>query len=285
MKFHRMPFEHWNDDHTALLRKERGASSGHKEADDRWADDPEWYCRQHFHEDRDGGGPYFLNRRCFALLRQNGPFTGHYESADTLDGKMDGRDVYILCPGPSLADVPLEDLDDEMTLAVNSAGFLYDPVYWVMAESAYALWLVGKVKNYPPMRRVISTARVAVVLRAKERAAHQQLFRQVLVARWEEEFVIPARVPAVSVFNALVAAWQMGANRAIVFGLDLSRPGGKPYVDGVQFTKNGAENPFEDQVKALRQFELPGMEVVNCSPHSRDLLPNFTVATVEESMP
>jgi len=285
MKLHEMDFRHWEDDHTALLRKERGPGSGHKEEDARWADDPRWYCQQHFHKDRDGGGPYFLNRRCNALLKQDGPFSGHYKDADSLDATAYGQDVYLFCPGPSLADVPIEAFDQQTTLAVNSAGFRVRSTYWVMAESAYALWLMGEVQKYPLKRQIISTARVAVVLRAKERTARQQLFRRVFVARWEEEFVVPARVPAVSVFNALVAAWQFGAKRCIVFGLDLSRPGGQAYVSDVQYTKEGATNPFDDQVRALRQFSLPGMEVVNCSPHSRELLPNFTAADWQEVLP
>jgi len=285
MKIHRMPFTHWEDDHTALLREERGPDSGHKEADVRWADDPEWYCRQHFHEDRDGGGPYFLNRRCFALLRQDGPFSQHYKDADALDETAEGQDVYLFCPGPSLSDVPTDAFDNHTTMAVNSAGFRFNSTYWVMAESAYALWLMGDIQEYPLKRRILSTARVAVVLRSKEKASRLRLFHRVYVARWEEEFVVPARVPAVSVFNALIGAWQMGASRCIVFGLDLSRPGGQAYVEGVKFTKEGATNPFDDQVKALSQFSLPGMEVINCSPHSRDLLPNFTAATLEEVLP
>lgn len=287
MKHHQMDFEHWEDDHTALLRKERGPGSGHSEEDVRWADDPEWYCRQHFRRDPSGGGPYFLNRRCNGLLKQDGPFTGHYVDANCLDSIACGENVYLFCPGPSLADVPYDRFTstDRVSMAVNSAGLRVPANYWVMAESAYALWLMGRMPDGVFSKRVISTARVAVVLRAKERTLDRKIFRTVFVARWEEEFVVPARVPAVSVFNALVGAWQMGAKRCIVFGLDLSRPGGKAYVDGVEFTKEGATNPFDDQVRALSQFNLPGMEVVNCSPHSRKILPNFTAADWQEVLP
>jgi len=282
MKLHRMAFEYWEDEHTALLRSERRAGSGFAQEDDRWANDPEWYCRQHFHYDKDGKGPYFLNRRCKALLKQHGPFRGRYRDADELEDTAIGRTVYLFCPGPSLSCVPPDAFRDEISMAVNSAGLRMTPTFWVMAESAYALWLMSEPQKHQPDCCVISTARVAVVLRAKERAARRDFFRRVFVARWEEELIVPARVPAVSVFNALVGAWQMGATKCVVFGLDLSRPDGQPYVDGVQFTKAGATNPFDDQVKALRQFKLPGFEVVNCSPYSRELLPNFTAVDASE---
>ena len=83
---------------------------------------------------------------------------------------------------------------------------------------------------------------------------------------------MPHRTPAVTTMGAIVSAWYFGARRCFVIGLDLSRPKNKPYVDGVPHSKFGASNPFGDQVLALRQLILPGMEIFNVSPHSRESL-------------
>lgn len=292
MKKYRMPFEYWDDEHTVLLRKERGPSSNHPEKDARWADDPEWYCRQHFRFDKDGGGPYFLNRRTHALLQKHGPFDGRYKDCEELvDIGYDSAGVFIFCPGPSLEEVNVSMFRNTLNLAVNSAAFyLKDraiPGMWVLAESGYALWLVKQSPEaWSALHEavVLATARVATVLRAHEHSIREfggKLMQRCFVLRWEEAFVVPARTPAVTITNALVSAWQMGFKRAYVLGMDLSKPGGA-YAKGVPHTKEGARNPFDDQVKALRQFKLPDFEVFNGSPYSQKLLPNMTAISYKD---
>jgi hypothetical protein len=148
-----------------------------------------------------------------------------------------------------------------------------------MAETGYALWFARQ--NFPLGCTMASTARVAVVFRQLEAKLKKDLFEKVYVIRWEEEFVSPPRTPAVSTTDALITAWEMGCKRAVVIGLDLSKEGG-PYVRGVPHTKEGAANPFDEQIRALRQFQLPDFEVVNCSPLSRDKLPNFSSMSYDD---
>lgn len=279
MKTYRMKFDYWDDAHTKLLRAERGPGSGHPEEDARWADDPEWYCRQHFRHGKDGAGPYFLNKRCHGLLLKHGPFKGRYRDGEVLVGVGIYDACFIVCPGPSLSEVDLSEAQRRLpVIAVNSAGFLVRPNLWVMAESGYAKWLVARdptVWGHLCDVNVAATARVAVVLRAHELSVRErggELMRACYVIRWEERFVVPPRTPAVSITNALVTAWQMGFKQVYVLGMDLSKEGG-PYVKGVPHTKEGAANPFDDQIKALSQFELPDFEVINCSPLSKDTLP------------
>ena len=262
MKIHRMPFKYWDDEHTVLIKKSKPPEFA----------DPDFYVEAHFHPPG-SDKPFFLNRRCRKLYDRQGPFSGRYHDGGELVDRYAGQDAFIFCPGPSLADVPVEAFKSKMTMAVNSAGFAMDPTFWVMAESGYARWLIkDQVANIPKDRTIISTGRVAVCLRDFDEKRKKPLFPWVWVVRWEEEKVVPPRVPAVSVFNALVSAWEMGCKRAFLLGLDLSKASG-PYLDGVPFTKEGAANPFDDQVLALSQFKMPRMEVLNCSPVSKDILP------------
>jgi len=212
------------------------------------------------------------------LIRQHGPFKGRYVDGEALCDTCVGDDAYIVAPGPSLKEVDLSALEGKLTFALNSAGFLFSPKYWVIAESSYAMWMLDR--QHPVKREVIATARVAVILRAEEVKSKHEHWTKVHVVRWEEEKIVPPRTPAVSLSNALVSAWEMGCKRVYLLGVDLSKPG-RPYVEGVPHTEEGAENPFDDQVRAMRQFQLPGFEIVNCSPHSVGVLPFSSVSYQE----
>lgn len=273
MKKYKMPFETWEDGETMRLREGRG---------DKWANDRLWYCRQHFHG-AETGGPYFLNRRCRGLYDKHGPFKGRYKAGEELVGKHEGEIAYIVCPGPTVTEDLLRRIvEKDLTIAVNSGGFAFEPKYWVLAESGYALWLIRNPQiKWNPEITAITTARVAVVLRAKEIGERRKILKDLFVIRWEEEFVVPPRTPAVSIMNALVTAWQMGCSKAYVIGMDLSKEGGA-YMKGVPYTKEGEDNPFDDQIRALQQFQLPGFEVFNGSPLSKACLPNFTPIDYEE---
>lgn len=260
MKKHRMPFEHWEDEHAKLIRASKPPEFM----------DPDYYVEAHFHPPG-SPTPYFLNKRCRSLLDRQGPFTGKYVDGEELVGTCPCGDAFIFCPGPSMGEVDTRKFGGCLTMAVNSAGFAIDPTYWVMAESAYARWLMGSEVEVPCGRSVIATARVAVCLRDHEIRSKQDVFGEVHVVRWEEEKVVPPRVPAVSVFNALVTAWQMGCDNVYLIGLDLSKDDGA-YLLGVPHTDEGARNPFNDQIRALSQFKMPGMTVYNGSEASADVL-------------
>lgn len=269
MKLHKMPFEYWEDEHVKLLRNDKPKEFL----------DPDYYVEAHWHYDREGNGPYFLNKKGRGLLDRDGPFEGKYVDGDELLDSWSGETCYIVCPGPSLSKAPIGRIAASgRTIAVNSAGFAFDPTFWCLAESGYAKWFIEQ--DIPPRRAFLATARVAVWLRHKEKKSRKKLARKVYVIRWEEGKVVPPRTPAVTISNALVSAWQMGACKAVLVGLDLSKPGA-PYAKGIPYTREGAQNPFNDQVRALRQFELPGFEIVNTSPHSKKLLP-FDYCDIED---
>lgn len=266
MKKFRMPFEYWEDDHTRLLRQTKSADFL----------DPEYYVRAHFCYDESGNGPYFLNFRGRGFLKRDGPFKEPYCDGEKLVDKHKGQLALILCPGPSLAEflelVPILQVIESskvVVYAVNSAGFLVNPNYWVICESGYAKW--GLANHFKAFQRktFVATARVAIYFRR-----YKVKVKQVYVVRWEEEFVVPPRTPAVSTTNALVTAWEAGAKEAFLVGCDLSKPG-RPYVAGVPYTEDGAKNPFDDQCKALAQFYLPDFSVKNGSFFSKDIFKEF----------
>jgi len=232
--------------------------------------DEDYYLEAHCREF--GGNKYFLNKRCRRLMAAMGNFRPPYHDCETIVDAYKGQDAFIFCPGPSLSEVDTSVFEDRLTLATNSAGFKIDPYLWVMCETGYALWLLREHKNsrsklsIPPKKNLLLSARAAVLIRGD----HIKVGPSIVI-RWEENKLVPILTPAVCTTNALVTAWQMGCKRAFLIGMDLSRPGDKPYVDGVPFTKEGASNSFQDQVKALRQFSIPDMEIYNGSPYSKEL--------------
>jgi len=233
--------------------------------------DEDYYREAHCREF--AGKKYFLNKRCRRLMRAMGNFKPPYHDCEAVVDAYKGSDAFIFCPGPSLSEVDLSSFEDRLTLATNSAGFKVDPYLWVMCETGYAIWLLqehekaqrGRSKiKIPPKKNFILSPRAAVLVRGD----HIDIGPSVVI-RWEENKLVPILTPAVCTTNALVTAWQMGCKRAFLLGMDLSRPESKPYVEGVPHTKQGAENSFGGQIKALRQFSIPDMEVFNGSPHSK----------------
>ena len=155
-----------------------------------------------------------------------------------------------------------------------------------MCETGYAIWLLqehakskrGRSKTeIPPKKNFILSARAGVLIRGD----HIDVGPSVVI-RWEENKLVPILTPAVCTTNALVTAWQMGCKRAFLIGMDLSRPASKPYAEGVPYTQAGATNSFDGQIKALRQFSIPNMEIYNGSPYSKKSSLPFKYMSYEE---
>lgn len=262
MKDYRMPFEYFRDAETRLLERTQPDVV-----------DSEAYFRRMLWRCPDGR-QFLLNNHNRKLIGRDGPFRPPYHYVDELKDKHAGEDAFVFCPGPSMALVDPAAFRGRLTLAVNSAGFRFEPRFWCIFESNYLKWFMAQ--TVPPDRTYIMTARCAVRWRA---AGKTRRMRRCYVPQFEEARNMPNRTPAVTSMGALVTAWYLGCRRAWIVGLDLSRPNKKPYVEGVPHSKFGATNPFDDQVKALRQFKLPDFEVMNVSPHSREKLPQFTPTT------
>ena len=264
MRKYRMPFEYWDDEHTKLLKK--------KQPDvvdpDVYLDRLLWDCP---------GGPFMLNNRNRQRFKKFGPFKPPYYPASLIEDRYKGMDAFIFGPGPSMRDTKISAYQDSLTIAMNSAGFAFKPFFWSVFESNYMYWL-REQRTIAPGHVFLMTARCALIW---IQAGRTPRMRAAFIPRWEEERVVPPRTPAVCLTGSLVGAWQMGCKRAFLIGVDLSKPG-QAYAEGVPHTEFGAKNPFDDQVRAIKQFKLPDFEVFYGSPHARRLQLPFTYMPYSE---
>jgi hypothetical protein len=216
-----------------------------------------------------GDDAFLLNQKNRRLFKKNGKLRPPYYSADPLFNLYEGNDAFVFCPGPSMGDCNLDVFKGKLTVAANSAAFKQRPMFWAIFESNYMHWLVEQ--KIPPGMVYIMTARCAI--RWRDMFKMTKRSKAIFVPRFEEMKTMPHRTPAVGAMGAIVSAWWMGAKRIFVIGQDLSRPEKKPYVSGVPHSKFGATNSFDEQIIAMKQVTLPGVEIFNASPYSKDKLP------------
>lgn len=262
----RMPFKHWRDRDTINFEKTQSEMV-----------DPA-RCHKILSWQGPDGRMYLLNNKNRSYMSRQGPFHAPYDLLENHENRHAGETAFVICPGPSLDEYPRGTFDGCLTYAVNSAGFKLRARYWVAAESNWILWLLREAKKFPSDRDWIMSSRCAVRWRG---LGHTPRVKSVLVSRLEEEKIMPHRQPAVGLMAALFSAWWLGAERVYLIGADLSRPHGQSYTDGVPHSDFGAKNPFDEQVQAMQQFAIPGLDVFNASPHSRKLLPFQSVDAAE----
>jgi hypothetical protein len=269
---YRMPFEWWDDADTRNFRRTQPEMALPED------------CFRLLSWKAPDDRSYLLNNTNRRLFTKDGPFEDPYFSADRLYDSRAGEDAFVFCPGPSLAQTDMSRYSQAMSIAVNSAGFAFKsirPVLWAVFESNYMLEVLRhagkknpaglKVPAIPEGLMFLFSPRVAIRWRGNgytDKAPGATYW----VARFEEDRLMPHRTPSVATMGAIAAAYWLGAKRCFMLGLDVSRPGGKPYVEGIPYGAAGATGPIEEQLKALVQIRYPGMEILNCSPHSREKL-------------
>jgi hypothetical protein len=271
---YRMPFKWWRDRDTIDFERKQPEMA-----------DPE-NCFKLLSWRGPDGRSYLLNNKNREFFDKGGPFLPPFRLINERYGANAGEDAFVFCPGPSAGAADLEAFRGRLVLAVNSAGFLfksYVPSYWAVFESNYMLQVL-RAEKIMKGQSFLFSPRVAIRWRGFDympRAPKATYW----VARFEEERLMPHRTPAVATMGAIAAAYWLGAKRCWVIGMDVCRPKGKPYVDGVPFSKDGATNPIEEQMPALIQVKYPGMQLLNCSPHSRDwLTPAFERADLADAV-
>lgn len=264
MKEFRLPFKYFRDAETRLLEKKQPDVA-----------DPEAYYHRMLWKCPDGR-KFLLNNRNRELIRKHGSFKPPYHYIDRLkDFNKDG-DAFIFCPGPSMSLVDPNKFKGKLTIAVNSAGFKINPMFWCIFESNYLKEVfMANIREIPKGRRYAMTARCAVRWRA---AGRTNLMSECYIPQFEEARNMPHRTPGVTSMGAITLAWYFGCTRIFLIGLDLSRPNKQPYIAGVPHSKFGATNPFKEQVLALKQVAFPGVDIYNASPHSSNKLPFIGVA-------
>ncbi|UCG53536.1 MAG: hypothetical protein JSW58_08260 [Candidatus Latescibacterota bacterium] len=267
MKKYRMPYQTFECAHTRVIRATKPKEFL----------DPEYYVRAHFKMASDGTGPFMLNAAARRALERDGPFRPPFYLAEKeLIDIYRGHEAFIFCPGTSLEgfdfpERPRRWRPNCVVLAVNSAGFVKEvrEMYWIISESGYMRWLLRGRRWQWENRAFVITGRCAIFMRKAKVKVNR-----VYVSRWEEEFIVPPRTPAVTISNALVTAWEMGCTTAYVVGADQSYDNqGKAYAKGLPHTPKGATMGFEDQLRALVQFQLPDFKIYNGSPKSKESLP------------
>lgn len=208
------------------------------------------------------------------------PFRAPYHRASLLEDKFHGNPAFIFCPGPTLGGADLDKFKGLLTIGVNSAGFKFKPYLWEMAECNYMNWF--KHHPIPPDVSFLWNPRTAFRFQIAQLMIRNNPIKAAFIHKWEEERTIPPRNSAPSTTAALVAAWKLGCDSAYVVGMDLSKPSGQTYVEGVAVTQKGMDATFEWQLKSLRQFHIPGFKVYNASPFSQKEDLPFEPITYEE---
>jgi len=226
-----------------------------------------------------GNESYYLHVAAEALVRPE--WLAHWKPGRELQGRHAGATAFVLCPGPSLAAYPPEAFAGRLTIAVNSAGFYAAPSYWCMIETRYARFVArelraGRLPAYDALfdGDYVMSLRAAITWFNEGASA-----RTTFYMRHEEGGAIPrgrrGRPVQSATLNAIATARLMGCARCVVIGMDLSKPGGVPYVPGVPYSAAGAARGYEEQIEALRTFKLEGMEMLNASPHAERLQSNM----------
>lgn len=276
MKTYRIPF-----DYSCSTQIKKKAAQGKK-----FCDTPEKYFTWLYHEVAPGYPKYLIvgqQRDAYIKYKPRNATAATYEA---WEDKYAGQTAFVICPGPSLGAVPVEAFARKLTFGVNAAGFRVPPRYWVAAEWEWGHWLY-KLKH-DEFRRIgaqldrqdwWATPRAAIYLwRRKFDFPALPLYRRVIVSALEEERAVPFPVDGTTAYNAIAAAWWMGCARCVVFGMDLRKDAGA-YVKGVPVSAAGVANPYDAQIRAMRQCRYPGMEIFNASLVSQDLGLPFTPLT------
>lgn len=196
---------------------------------------------------------------------------------DSLEDAYENQDGFVFCPGPTMSLCNVSAFNGRLTIAVNSAGFKFNPTLWCMFETGYVRWIINQQSHrIENDRTFVTSARVAVHL-----PKLRKRIKRCYITQFEEFHNMPFRTAAVSTIGAITTCWYLGCSRVFLIGMDLHRLPQQPYVLGVPYTRKGASSSFEDQVRSIKQIKFPGMEIFNCSPYSRNKLP-FQYVPYEE---
>lgn len=237
------------------------------------------------------GKKWILNSQRYVSWLDERPDAPIFDIADLADTYRD-RDAFIVCPGPSIEVLGerKSEFDGKLTMAVNSAGLWFQyPRFWAMAEGWYIKFVAYAIesKRIDPEAIQLSSRDIVTTLRS---AVQWLLFkipcRKLYATRFEEESDIrrrgrstdPTIQMAMRTFDAL------GVRRIIVFGMDLTKLPGKPYVPGIPVTRRGIKRPYSHQVKALSEMKPLRCEVLNTSPHSANMGLPFKSISIEDGM-
>jgi hypothetical protein len=220
-----------------------------------------------------GNKTFLITRQDLTRLTKWGGFHDPFIYAQYIKNWYKNKTAVIVAPGPSLNDIRPEIFSQKYTFALNNAMFwLKCPYYVSITEGRYGLWLSEQSgewqrdRLYPFVNQnYIMTARAAIMW-------WKMLlpFRRIYITDHEETRRIRRCRSAITITNTIATVKYLGFRECIIYGMDLCKKDG-PYVKGVPFSKFGAENPYDTQVKELMQVERFGLDIYNVNPYSNSL--------------
>lgn len=162
-----------------------------------------------------------------------------------LEGTLRGRGVFLVAPGPSLADFPSERLTGRLTVAVNSAVELIpEPWVWMYADKRFTYkYRVPLRKGQPP--RILVAKHQLGVSRWWPGETVWYYEWQHPVRHYEPKSTPWWRYPARNylpghctvVTNALSFCELTKASPVILVGVDFALRGDQYYAPGIKYNK------------------------------------------------
>lgn len=229
--------------------------------------------------------------RIMHLSKQPGMF-----DFDKIKNRHKSEIGYVVAPGPSFDLLPHDMFANKLIFAVNSAGFLVDPTYWVVDEGEYAEYLTYYA-NAITGRTFTMSLRACwrFMKNINLRKGNEKLFENMstdIAERYYKTlylyrlFATGFLEEALERFNgrttlcAIGIAQWVGCKCIYLIGADFGRYNGKPYATGVP--KKPINCNYDYQLKYFREFDFAGkgINVVAVNPIDHKL--PFPTITPEE---
>ena len=190
--------------------------------------------------------------------------------------------IFIVAPGPSLGDFPVDKLNGYRTLVLNSAWEVTPkPWLWMFADKRFSrIYMKDMHAGTAPPRILIADHQLGVCRYFKgiEVLYYQwqiqlKRYSRGLSLWWinEDRNFLPGRC---SVFNNALSFCEMaGFSRVITIGVDFSERGDKYYVDGIR--KNAGPTGRERALRSGRNWYAGGMR--------KKLWPNISLYSTSDT--
>jgi len=232
---------------------------------------------------------YHLNPRLIRYFMEYGPFDRRFTDIGYHAGSESGT-VFVVCPGTSLDDIDVEALKERRTIGVNRAGFLFDGL-WVVAECRFMMGLCEYTLKTSARRRAALDRRMVLSPRAAvwllweeaEKSKHSEtavfLAKSVHLSMAIERGEMPMGADGAGTITALLVARTLGYSTAILVGADMKKNRGRMYSEKVPKFRTDAKRAkleqYTDQPSDIVRClpYLDGIEIINASRRSKDLLP------------
>ena len=162
-----------------------------------------------------------------------------YELEDSAKGKV----VFIVAPGPSFEDFPIEQLGGQITIGVNSTLELMKPKYWLFQEGILAKKyfpyyaqadatenIVTTIVRTDMLKYIVPSGKTLWYYQSEPRIT-SKFSKPAPHWRWPEVHFLPGRCSVAS--TAMSLAELMRPRAIVLIGVDFATKCGQYYSDGV----------------------------------------------------